>query len=156
MWHNHLSIAVPDIRSHFIGVFETSLMSHVATLHFLPNGSNVLRWPVEITAISRRCYLSAAGISSLYWRAPHRAVGAIYTAVPRLGFQYLVTGVTFIKPLASIGRHDLQFLVATARANNLWFGKDFCHLAASGIGHCLFAGHIKSATDTVSIRPRAP
>jgi hypothetical protein len=28
-------------------------------------------------------------------------------------------------------------------------------LAASGIGHCFTAGHIKSATDTVSIGIRA-
>ena len=68
---------------------------------------------------SGRWYLSAAGISSLYWRALYRAIGAIYTAVPRLRFQYLVTCVTLIEPLASIRWHDLQLLMATGRASDL-------------------------------------
>ena len=52
----------------------------------------------------------------MYWRAFHRAVGTVYTAVPRLGLQNLVTGVTVIEPLASIRWHGLQFLMATGRA----------------------------------------
>ena len=62
---------------------------------------------------------------------------------------------TLVKPLASIRRHNFKFLVATGRASNLRAGDYFTHLATSGIGHTFFAGHIKSATDTVSIKTSA-
>ena len=99
-----------------------------------------------------RWYLSAAGISSLYWRALDCAIGAIYTAIPPLGFQYLVTAVTLIEPLTSIRWHDLQLLVATFRACDLRFRDYFTHLATSGIGHSFLADHSKSATDTANIK----
>jgi hypothetical protein len=91
-----------------ININYLSAQSETPMLSFHTTSANCGRW-----------YLSAAGISSLYWRALHRAIGAIYTAVPRLRFQYLVTGVTVIEPLASIRWHDLQFLMATGRAGDL-------------------------------------
>jgi hypothetical protein len=67
-----------------------------------------------------------------------------------------VAAFTLVKPLAGICWHNFQLLVATGRAGNLRIGDYFTHFVTSGIGHHVFAGHFKSATDTASIKTNAP
>ncbi len=97
----------------------------------------------------------ATRAASLYRWAFHRAIGTVNTAVPLFRLQYLVTAFTLVKPLAGIRWHDFHFLVATDWASDLRVGDYLAHLATSGIGHSLFTGHIKSATDIANINIRA-
>lgn len=62
---------------------------------------------------------------------------------------------TLIEPMTGIGWHNLQLLMATGRASDLGAGNYFSHLASEGVLHSFFAGHIKSAIDTVNIKIKA-
>ncbi len=91
----------------------------------------------------------------MYGRTLDRAIGAENTAVSRLWFQNSPTRFTFVEPLTRVCRHNFQFLVLADWASELGVRDYIAHLATSEIKHSRFAGHIKSAIDTVSITIKA-
>jgi hypothetical protein len=62
------------------------------------------------------CSSKAAAFPRLDRRAFHAAVGAVHTAVARLGPQHYTTTFTVVVELTGIGRHALPLPMSTLRA----------------------------------------
>lgn len=63
----------------------------------------------------------------LYGRAGHRAVGAVHTAVTRLGSEHCVTALALVEPLADVGGQGLVLDVIARRAGQKRFQDDGSH-----------------------------